>query len=273
MNKENLTRSGREVTMDELKESILGVMDELDSFCRKHDIPYFLLGGSLLGAVRHQGFIPWDDDIDIGMLRPDYERFCQLYQSENGYEIKCIQRDPTYYLPFAKVIDPRISLYEEVHKAPQIGAYVDVVQLDYVDRNDPKVIAFYKGFRRSLEDLRYMQLRKDRPLWKNALILASRILYPRSLHKIAKDRDARAAAISHTEPTGWVSTPHGAWGLKEIVSVKAFEDGTADYTFEGRIYQGPKNADVYLSSLYGDYMQLPPPEKRITHHSFTATWK
>ena len=80
-------RSGEEVTIPELKECILRVMDELDRFCRENGIRYFLLGGTLLGAVRHKGYIPWDDDIDVGMFREDYEKFIMLYHSEKGYEL------------------------------------------------------------------------------------------------------------------------------------------------------------------------------------------
>lgn len=265
--------SGQKVTIRELKECVLGVMDELDRFCRENDIRYFLLGGTMLGAVRHKGYIPWDDDIDVGMFREDYEKFINLYKSEKGYQLRCFEKDPTYYLPFAKLIDPRISLYEEVYKAPEIGAYVDVFQLDYVEKESPEVAAFYgNSILKKLEDLKYMQLRKDRPLWKNALILAGRILYHRSLHKIARDRDARAAALSHKDPTGWVSNPHGAWGFKEVVDAKCFKEAK-EYSFEGRSYFGPGDYDTYLSTLYGDYMTPPPPEKQVTHHSFTAIWK
>lgn len=273
MNNETQSRSGQEVTNEELKVSILGVMDELDRFCRENDIQYFLLGGTLLGAVRHKGFIPWDDDIDVGMFPEHYEKFCRLYQSNNGYELKCVQRDPTYYLPFAKLVDPRITLYEEVYKAPPIGAYVDVFQMEYADKESPAFAAYYgRSFRKTLEDLKYMQIRKDRPFWKNMLILAGRLLCPRSLPKIARDRIARAATLSHPEPTQWVANPHGAWGVREVVSYKAFAD-TKEYPFEGRSYLGPVDADAYLGPIYGDYMTPPPPEKRVTHHSFTATWK
>lgn len=266
-------RSGQEVTIDELKESVLGIMDELDRFCRKNGIRYYLLGGTMLGAVRHKGFIPWDDDIDVGMFREDYEKFCGQFYSEKGYELKCIQRDKQYYLPFAKLIDPRISLHEEVYKAPEIGAYVDIFQLDYIEKDSPQVAAFYgSGLKKTLEDLKYMQLRKDRSLWKNALILAGRVMYPRSLQMIAKDRDDRAVALSCTGPTAWVSNPHGAWGLKEVVPAHCFAD-VKEYPFEGRCYFGPTDYHTYLSSLYGDYMTPPPLEKRVTHHSFTAIWK
>ena len=267
------TRSGQELTNAELKESILNIMDSIHKFCTENNIRYYIIGGTLLGAVRHKGFIPWDDDIDIGIFREDYEKFCRLYHSEEGYILKCIENDPTYYLPFAKVIDPRTSLREEVYKAPEIGAYVDVFYLDYVDKDSPEVATFFgNNLQKTLEDLKYMQLRKDRKLWKNALILAGRILCPRSLPKIAKDRDARARKLSGNALTGWVFNPHGAWGLREIAPAGCFAD-CVEYPFEGRKYLGPGDYDTYLSHIYGDYMTPPPPEKRVTHHSFIAKWK
>ena len=267
------THSGQEVTTPELKQCILGVMDELDSFCREHNIRYFMLGGTMLGAVRHKGYIPWDDDIDVGMFREDYEKFIKLYQSNKGYKLFCIEKDPTYYLPFAKLVDPQISLHEDVYRAPEIGAYVDIFQLDYVEKDSPRVTAFYSNnIKNALQVLRYLTLRKDRSLWKNIMILLSRLLYPRTLHKIAVDRDARAVAISSKEPTDWVANPHGAWGIKEVVSADCFQEAK-EYPFEGRSYFGPANYDIYLSTLYGDYMTPPPPEKQVTHHGFTAIWK
>ena len=269
-NKQN--RSGQVVSDVELKESLIGIMDSVDRFCRENNIKYFLIAGTMLGAVRHKGFIPWDDDIDIGMLREDYEKFCRQYNDEQKvYQVKCIHNDPQYYLPFAKVIDTRISLHEEVYKAPEIGAYIDVFPLDYVERDTAMI--YYRGsFVQTLEDLRYMQTRKDRAFWKNALILISRVLCPRSMHSIAKTRETRALKIASSMPTDWIANLYGAWGIREIAPAACYGDGE-DYTFEGRSYRGVADYDTYLSGLYGDYMTPPPPEKRVTHHSFTACWK
>ena len=273
MNAHETSRSGQPVSNQELKESILGIMDEIHNFCREHNIRYFLMQGTLLGSVRHRGFIPWDDDLDIGMFREDYEKFCQLFHSDKHYEIRCTQRNSDYYLPFAKVIDTRISLREEVYQAPPIGAYVDVFILDHVEKGSEKLNGYYRrSLKATLEDLKYMEMRKGRSLWKNALILAGRLLYPRSLHKIAMDRDARAVAVSSPEPTGWVSNLHSPWGDREVVPYACFA-GVKEYPFEGRTYFGPADYDTYLGTLYGDYMTPPPPEKQVTHHSFDATWK
>lgn len=273
MNTPNLPRSGQPVSNQDLKQSILGIMDEIHSFCQEHNIQYFLMQGTLLGSVRHQGFIPWDDDLDIGMFRADYEKFCRLFHSDKHYELRCTQRNPDYYLPFGKVIDTRISLREQVFKAPPIGAYVDVFILDHVEKGSPELTDYYRrNLKTTLEDLKYMETRKGRSLWKNALILAGRLLCPRSLHRIAMDRDARAVSVSSPEPTGWVSNLHSPWGDREVVPYSCFAQ-VKEYPFEGRTYFGPADYDTYLSTLYGDYMTPPPPEKQVTHHSFDAIWK
>lgn len=273
MNAHETSRSGQPVSALELKQSILGIMDEIHNFCTEHKIQYFLMQGTLLGSVRHQGFIPWDDDLDIGMFREDYEKFCRLFHSDKHYALKCIQRDADYYLPFGKVIDTRTDLREDINHAPSIGAYVDVFILDHVKKGSPELTGYYRRtLKTTLEDLKYMELRKGRSLWKNALILLGRLIYPRSLYKIAKDRDARAVSASSPEPTGWVSNLHSPWGEREVVPYACFS-GVKEYPFEGRSYFGPVDFHTYLSTLYGDYMTPPPPEKQVTHHSFTATWK
>ena len=273
MNDITPSQSGQEVSISDLKQCIVGIMDEIHTFCQEHNIRYYLMQGTLLGSVRHQGFIPWDDDLDIGMFREDYEKFCKLFHSDNSYELRCIQNNKDYYLPFGKVIDTRTILQEEVHTAKPIGAYVDVFILDYVEKDSAKLTNYYKrSLKTTLEDLRYMQLRKNRPLWKNALILAGHLLYPRSIHKMAWDRDQRAIAVSSRKPTQWVSNLHSPWGDREVVPASCFED-VKEYPFEGRTYYGPADYDTYLSMLYGDYMTPPPPEKQVTHHSFTVIWK
>ena len=271
MNSVNQTKSGEKLTDNELKQTLLGIMDSIHRFCEENNIRYYILNGTLLGAVRHKGFIPWDDDIDIGMLREDYEKFCRSYRDNiNGYQLKCIYNDPQYYHPFAKVIDPRVSLYELVHKAPEIGAYIDVFPLDYIAQKPSGM--FDNGAVRIWEELRYMQLKRDRALWKNCAILVSRIICPYSLHKLACIREKRAVSMSCAEKTLWLASLHGGWGKKEIAPSHCFEQ-MALYEFEGREYWGPQDYDGYLTCLYQDYMTLPPMQERASHHNFIATWK
>ena len=142
-----------------------------------------------------------------------------------------------------------------------------------MQKDSPELNAYYQpSFKKSLEDLKIMQTRKSRPFYKNALILLGRLLCRRSIHRIAWDRDKRAIAASHRDPTPWVSNLHSPWGAREVVPASCFAD-RKEYPFEGRTYFGPADYDTYLSTLYGDYMTPPPPEKQVTHHGFTATWK
>ncbi len=113
---------------------MLRVLEALDNTCREHHITYGMFAGSLLGAVRHKGFIPWDDDMDILMPRPDYERFIQ-HSSEwlpEPYEFVCAENDPNYPLPFGKVQDASTTLIERLHLSYLGGIYVDVFPLDAV---------------------------------------------------------------------------------------------------------------------------------------------
>ena len=95
----------RQIGMDELKKIQLEILDAVSAFCTKHGITYWLDGGTLIGTVRHKGYIPWDDDIDLGMLRPDYDRFIKEFNAHNSrYRLVCRENDPDFYQAFAKVM-------------------------------------------------------------------------------------------------------------------------------------------------------------------------
>lgn len=268
-------KNNEELTTKELKSVLLPMMDSIDKFCREHSIRYFILGGTLLGAVRHKGYIPWDDDIDIGMMREDYNLFCDTYvdESKPNYKLLSLDNDKDYYLPFAKVIDSNISFYEDIYKAPEIGAYIDVFPLDYVDKTSKEYARYYANkIWTRIENYRYMKAYKNCSFRLRLYIIISRIVCPFSLHSIAIKKAKRGLKVACSEKTPWISNLHGAWGEKEVVDSICFKD-TRDYSFEGRSLMGTTEYDIYLSNLYGDYLELPPPEKRITHHNYTAKWK
>ena len=102
-----------ELSLDELRKIQIEILDVVSKFCDDHEINYWLDGGTLIGAVRHKGYIPWDDDIDLGMLRPDYDKFMRLFNEHNTrYKFHCIENDPKFYVPFGKVLDTETILYE-----------------------------------------------------------------------------------------------------------------------------------------------------------------
>ena len=121
----------REITTSELKELQLSILDSVDRFCRENGIHYWLDCGTLLGAIRHNGYIPWDDDIDIGMLRPDFNRFIREFHTEgNRYTAHCVENDSNFCYPYAKVLDNNTVLYEPDQNGNKIAVNIDVFVYD-----------------------------------------------------------------------------------------------------------------------------------------------
>ena len=120
----------------ELRDIQMGILDDVHKFCEEQGLRYSLSSGTLIGAVRHKGYIPWDDDIDIYMQRVDYERFLKTYQDQQGhYKLLAPsqkERDEAYYYTFAKVVDLRTKMIEQETEGYEIGVYVDVFPVDYV---------------------------------------------------------------------------------------------------------------------------------------------
>ena len=121
----------RQIDIEELKKIQLDILIAVDDFCSKNNIKYFLSFGTLLGTIRHRGYIPWDDDIDIIMLRDDYNRFLETF-NHSYYKVNSIQNNPTYFLAFAKVTDERTVMQEEIVYPTEYGVYIDVFVVDGV---------------------------------------------------------------------------------------------------------------------------------------------
>ncbi|MBQ2153956.1 MAG: LicD family protein [Oscillospiraceae bacterium] len=264
----------KEIPVEELRPIQLGIMDELDAFCRSHDISYMLIGGTLIGAIRHKGYIPWDDDIDIGLLRPDYDRLLVEFQSASGH-VKLLkpEQSPNYHFAFCKAIDTRTILIES-DKKHALGVNVDVFPLDSMPDTMEECREHLRHLKRYHNQLivKYMHLRKGRSPLKNGLILLSRLplrLIPDRflLHRIT----GLMMQYEKNRSSKYVANLCGAWGEKEIYTRSDFLH-PIDAEFEGRQYRIPDCYDHVLRGVYGDYMQLPPESQRITHHAFKAFW-
>lgn len=251
---------------------------ELDMFkaflsvCKTLNLRYYLIGGALLGAVRHKGFIPWDDDIDIGMLREDYEIFKKNAQKflPEYYFVQTNETEHAYPLFFLKMRDSRTTFIETSVKNFSInhGVYIDIFPLDYYPKN--KLSQFYLKIRKKVIYFRISreftfptecQLSKVHGIIFNFLGTVAKIFYP----TICSAQNARERLFRKIKRSGYVMNYSSAWGDKESGPVEWFSEG-AELEFEGLKVIGPKEYDKWLTKVYGEYMKLPPPEKRVTHH-------
>lgn len=268
----------REITeIEEIKQIEIGILDHVVEICKKYHLKYFLAYGTLLGAVRHQGFIPWDDDIDIYMPRPDYEKLCDVWNNEAGiYELMECSRNPKYVYSFAKVVDKRTILFEKDVKIQyKMGIYIDIFPYDGLKGGPEKNKRFLQNCE-NLEKLRsYAMFSKQAFAHENAVKNIGRQIGWYMLKLLGAARLARIlnkkAQRDRVEESDWVGCMATRHYTKEMMPKEWFEE-EMDLLFEGKYYKVPKEYDKILKTGYGDYMQLPPEEERVPYHGFKA-WK
>lgn len=259
------------IKTEELKQIQLQIMDDVHSFCMENNIMYVLAYGTLIGAIRHKGFIPWDDDIDIAMPRPDYERFIQLYKNRKNYQVFEHSINKRYHFSYAKVADTRTIINEYMYEKQQYGVYIDIFPIDGINQHYNQII-------RSLQLIKFINTKRAiisihtrKPLKNIILLLGKIILSTTSIEKLLQKlyKNATLANYNSSDKVGNIVYPTND---KEIIDKKHIEK-TIDHEFENRIYKIPQGYDFWLRQLYGDYMKFPPKEQQITHHKFTAYWK
>lgn len=231
------------------KQQILHVFKYTVQFLERHNLKYVACGGTVLGAVRHHDFIPWDDDIDIYMPRTDYERLLDLKQEaqKDGFDVLSL-RDKGYYLPFAKVSDMHTTLWEQQDFSFIMGIYVDVFALDNFCCSDEELTAIQ---RRSLKKFYNYQKTLNIPL-----------LRPLRPIMLKRFMDYQKWYSGFDGPKTVCVTQ---WAGK-VFKREWFED-TIDVPFGDTTVKIPREYDGYLKCLYGDYMTLPPIEKRVSEHN------
>ena len=247
-----------------------GILDDFDRVCQSNNIKYYVAQGSLIGAARHKGFIPWDDDIDVGMLRDDYNKFMELFNLSNTrYQFVCIENSPDFYLPYGKVCDTKTVLFEPDEQGYKLAVNIDVFVYDNAPDDDNIVERMFD--RRDLLSKRFSIAHSQGKPTGNLLIRTIkyarryiyRILYYSNTIKKMVD-NSRLYENQVTERVGDFSA------FERVVCHKRVFDAFIDVEFEGKLYKAPIGYDEWLKVFYGDYMELPPLEKRVTHHSYVA---
>lgn len=265
----------RDIELAELKTIQMDILEVVDKFCKENNIRYSLACGSFLGAVRHKGYIPWDDDIDIYIPRDDYERFIKIFPEElNNIKVASLEREPRWNRAYAQAYDSRTIMDEFANLPIKIGVYIDIYPVDSVPDSDEDWVRYNKC-RRALihaHELKYIPIRWDRSILKNFILIVSKtLLLPFSSRSIAYFISKYAQKYNGK---GYGRSFECVQGMLQKHPFKtSLMTEFADIDFEDRKFQIMKDYDAYLSNAYGDYMKLPPKEKQIPHHLFKAYWK
>lgn len=250
------------------KKILLDILDEVVDVCKKNDLKYYLGYGTVLGAVRHKGFIPWDDDVDVIMPRKDYEYLIQNRDKlfHGRYQLSLYGITPHYYYDFVKIERKDTTLIERVDPLYIGGVYVDIFPLDNVPsvQEDERMITPIKNFffKDYVKYYMYPLPRKFFIKWIIAKI--GRILCP--IEKKLAECDAIASQYQN-ENTEYIRDFHTTYVDRGLFKADVFGDGV-EMLFEGKKYMVPAQYDEYLKQYYGDYMTPPPVEKRNSGHNF-----
>lgn len=258
----------RKLQLEELK-----ILKKLMKIWKENKIQYFMLGGTFLGAIRHKGFIPWDDDIDIGIPRNDYEKFIKLFSK---YEKENFKLEKVKHKYFIKIVNENILIKLNMGMEAEVtGAWIDIFPLDGMPANffKKKIHMFRVLFWRAMFQFANFSVavnikNKKRPIHEKILINIGRIFKFEHILKnfdVEKGLDKCLKKYNY-ENSEFVGNFMGAYKFKEMFHKKIYDE-INEYEFEEMKLIGPKDYDFVLKQLYGDYMKLPSAEERNKHQS------
>ncbi|MBQ3403176.1 MAG: LicD family protein [Synergistaceae bacterium] len=262
-----------QLTLEELRKNQLEILDVVSSFCEERGINYWLDFGTLIGAIRHKGYIPWDDDIDISMLRPDYDKFMREFNGHNPrYDFHSIENDPDFPYAFGKVMDKKTTLYNSGIKW---HVNIDIFVMDNApdDDREARKMFFTRRWLNRSNARRVVSVLNLPPAIRRKNILRRlceyitrgilrvfpRNYFTRKIIEVSKRYSNQA-----TRRVGNFTGAQDAMIDREALS------SVIDVEFEGRTYKAPSGYDEWLRLIYGDYMELPPVEERVTNHELKA---
>lgn len=259
----------QKLTHRETQLAELEILSELDRICKKNNLRYSLAGGTLLGAVRHKGFIPWDDDIDVCMPRPDYEKFKEILSKNSSSDrfYICSDDDKNAIYPFTKLQDRTIEIVEEGVREVQ-NLWLDIFPIDGLPSDDKKLKKIYKKsslYRKIISFDKLENLKAYRG--KHNKVIAFFINSFVKLYgcKRALRNSIKLALKYDYDKSDYVGAiTWGCYGIGERMPKCQYEQ-FSEIEFEGKKFSAMGCRDSYLHGIYGDYMQLPPEDKRATH--------
>ena len=259
----------RKIDIEEYKKIVVNVLAQIDRICRENNLEYFLAYGTLIGAIRHNGFIPWDDDIDIIMMRDNYNKLREII-CNGDYDIRFIDitTNPDTIYPYGKICDKHTHLKEKNFvQVKDYGAFVDVFPFDYLPEDEEKRRELNKKYRK-MEKIVVHSSRTGYNKTGNTITDLKRFF---SFHifrhfntsKLVKKMDDAFTELSKVK-TNRVGVP---WGSGNVSYPESYFKNPVEHIFEDKMFYIPEKYDEILTVQYGNYMEPPPENKRIYSHS------
>lgn len=258
--------------------TILDILKAFIKICEEHGLTYYCCAGTAIGAVRHHGIIPWDDDIDVIMPRPDYDRLLQIAKHTDfgNYELITPYDDETYPLYFSKLANKNTTLIEDRQIPCVIGLYVDIFPLDATDDDVEKAMRLKDKYTKIINRLNavsthntfgeYMALLMDVKEWGRFVIKTLAYFCRPALRRhLIRQMDSMSHMYDY-ETAKNVQVYTGSYGHREVFP-KSWLGKGKEFRFEDTTVLLPENYDEYLRHFFNDYMQFPPEEQRIEKHN------
>lgn len=261
------------MTLEELKLCELNILKEIKKFCDQNGLRYFLAGGTLLGAVRHKGFIPWDDDIDVCMPRSDYEKLQATFNKNNDrYKFVSMENDDDYCYLWGKVVDTQTTITERFcSQTKGAGVYVDIFIVDDGGNDYKNVVKQLNKAKKIRQTLQMAKVtRKKKPFINRIKAVRYDLVY--AFRKCYYKKQKRISTKYAGKDSKYAVCFTAIYGEKEIYNKEIFRDAVK-LKFEDEYFDVPIGYDKYLTQLYGDYMTPPPKDKQISNHAFLAYYK
>lgn len=257
--------------------TILDTLKALIHICQEHHLRYYCCAGTAIGAVRHHGMIPWDDDIDVIMPRPDYDRLLEIAKHEDlgKYEIVTPYNNDSYPLYFSKIVNRNTTLIEEKERPCIIGLFVDIFPLDATDDDVEKAKALQHRYTKAINQLNaistrntfgeYLALLSHKKTWGRFVIKTLGYFFRSTLRRHLIRKMDKLSHLYDFDKAKNVQVYTGSYHEREIFP-KAWLGQGKEFAFEDATVLLPEQYDQYLRHFFGDYMQLPPVEQRVEKH-------
>lgn len=266
----------REMTVEDIQKVSLEILKDIHQFCMKNGIKYTLQGGTLLGAVRHKGFIPWDDDVDIAMPRPDYDRFIHTYQSDKGIKVfsrELPEQSNDVFIAYARVCDMKNTLVD-THYYPwtnkEVGVWIDLFPLDgdfdAVEVSKKRLKTMIQLYNRALRIRTSKKHYNEVEGFSNKFrLLIKKVLASFDSLRVLDKTIAMCRELDYTQSNYYCNLAFLRYGIRERHR-KAVLDKTIEAPFCNDCFCIMSGYDEALREKYGDYMKLPPKEKQVRAH-------